>query len=90
MEGRHDVLFGDTCRFQCVANAVFGAVTLYPDLAVDDVQMHEVEVDALVLAFPTGGDDKITVLFRIEDRLVDDPGLENRSCANGISTSRMI
>ncbi len=40
MERGHDVGLGNAGPFQIVAEAVFRAVTLYPDLAVDNVQME--------------------------------------------------
>jgi len=72
VEGRHDVLFEDARRFERVANAVLRPIALYPNLAVDDVQMNVIEVDALAGALPASGDNQIPVPFCVINRFVYD------------------
>ena len=65
-EGEDDTLVGYACFHQLVRDACFGAVVLYPDFPIADIQVQDTAVDA-VRAVPPGVDQLIMILGLVEN-----------------------
>ena len=70
VEGKNNVRFRHTCLFKFVRDAVFGAITLYPDFPVDNVQVDQAVMDAPDTPLPTHGQNEITIVNSIKDGLM--------------------
>src|SRR5438105_1560193 len=68
MEGEHDGQFGNACRDEFGGNALLCAVTLDPELPVNNVDVDQTAVHTCVLV-PAHGHEQVVVRVAVTDDL---------------------
>src|SRR5579871_1484273 len=68
LEAEDDVLAGDAGRDELLGDRAIGSVVLYPDLPVDDVDVHDAAMHPAFVV-PADVHDLVVVLLRINDGL---------------------
>src|SRR5579871_1842598 len=79
VEGKNDVRFRNACLFEFISDAIFRSVSLYPYLAINDVEMDQAVMHTSHAPLPPDRQNEVAVVGFIKNRLM-------RNGRNGIAS----